>query len=180
VTFLGFLSLRTNTGNALPPFRVCGIHAARRIVEWAREDPRGPTPSLRGALYSFFHDAIGALPYFLGAALIVLYGAENEVSKTRGTQRRDNSRSGDTMNWDQVQGKWKQYKGKAKERWGQLTDNDLETIDGRSQQLVGKIQERYGIAKEQAEKQANDFLKSLDTETTQERKDDEKHRAAGR
>jgi uncharacterized protein YjbJ (UPF0337 family) len=84
------------------------------------------------------------------------------------------------MNWDQVQGKWKQYKGKAKERWGQLTDDDLETIDGRSQQLVGKIQERYGVAKEQAEKQANEFLKSLDTETAQERKEDEKQRAAGR
>lgn len=85
------------------------------------------------------------------------------------------------MNWDQVQGKWKQYKGKAKERWGQFTDDDLDTIDGRAQQLVGKIQERYGIEKEQAERQANEFLKSLDTETTQERKQDEKqHRVAGR
>jgi uncharacterized protein YjbJ (UPF0337 family) len=84
------------------------------------------------------------------------------------------------MNWDQVQGKWKQYKGKAKERWGQLTDDDLDTIDGRSQQLVGKLQERYGIAKEQAEKQANEFVKSLDAETAQERKEDEKKRAAGR
>jgi uncharacterized protein YjbJ (UPF0337 family) len=85
------------------------------------------------------------------------------------------------MNWDQVQGKWKQYKGKAKERWGLLTDDDLDVINGRAQQLVGKIQERYGIEKEQAEKQANEFLKSLDTETTQERKqDDKQHRAAGR
>lgn len=85
------------------------------------------------------------------------------------------------MNWDQVQGKWKQYKGKVKERWGQLTDDDLDTIDGRAQQLVGMIQERYGIEKEAAEKQANEFLKSLDTETAQERKQDEKqHRAAGR
>lgn len=85
------------------------------------------------------------------------------------------------MNWDQVQGKWKQCKGKAKERWGQLTDDDLDTIDGRAQQLVGKIQERYGVEKEAAEKQANEFLKSLDTETAQERKLDQKrHRAAGR
>ena len=67
------------------------------------------------------------------------------------------------MNWDQVQGKWKQYKGKAKERWGQLTDDDLEAIDGRAQQLVGKIQERYGLQKEAAEKQANEFLRSLDS-----------------
>jgi uncharacterized protein YjbJ (UPF0337 family) len=134
---------------------------------------------LRRALYSFFHHAIGAPPYFLGAAFVVFYVADREVCRTCGRSR-DNLRSGDIMNWDQVQGKWKQYKGKAKERWGQLTDDDLETIDGRSQQLVGKIQERYGVAKEQAEKQANEFLKSLDTETAQERKEDEKQRAAGR
>ena len=81
------------------------------------------------------------------------------------------------MNWDQVQGKWKQYKGKAKEKWGQLTDDDLDMIDGRSQQLVGKLQERYGIAKEAAEKQANEFLGSLDTETMP--REDEKRRVAG-
>jgi uncharacterized protein YjbJ (UPF0337 family) len=81
------------------------------------------------------------------------------------------------MNWEQVEGKWKQYKGAAKERWGKLTDDDLDVIDGRSQQLVGKIQERYGIAKEQAEKQANEFLKSLGSSTTEERVEDEKQRA---
>jgi len=107
-------------------------------------------------------------------------GRRRKSPKRAGQGAAIHSRSGDTMNWDQVQGKWKQYKGKAKERWGHLTDDDLETIDGRSQQLVGKIQERYGIAKEQAEKQANDFLQSLDTETTQESKEDERHRAAGR
>jgi uncharacterized protein YjbJ (UPF0337 family) len=84
------------------------------------------------------------------------------------------------MNWDQLQGQWKQYTGKAKERWGKLTDDDLDIIDGRAQQLVGKIQERYGNSKEQAQQQADEFLKSLDTGTVQERKQDEKHRAAGR
>src|SRR6202021_2095653 len=49
------------------------------------------------------------------------------------------------MNWDQVEGKWKQYSGKAKEKWGKLTDDDLEVIRGRRDQLIGKIQERYGI-----------------------------------
>jgi uncharacterized protein YjbJ (UPF0337 family) len=82
------------------------------------------------------------------------------------------------MNWDQVQGKWKQYKGSAKERWGQLTDDDLDKIDGRAQQLVGSLQERYGIEKEAAEKQANEFLKSLDTNTAEERKAEEKQRHA--
>lgn len=65
------------------------------------------------------------------------------------------------MNWDQVQGTWKQYKGKAKEKWGQLTDDDLDVIDGQRQQLVGKIQERYGIAKDAAERQADEFVKTL-------------------
>lgn len=65
------------------------------------------------------------------------------------------------MNWDQVQGTWKQYKGNAKEKWGQLTDDDLDVIDGQRQQLVGKIQERYGIAKDAAERQADEFVKTL-------------------
>ena len=65
------------------------------------------------------------------------------------------------MNWDQVEGKWKQYKGQVKEKWGKLTDDDLDVIDGRRQQLVGKLQERYGTAREVAEKQVDEFAKSL-------------------
>ncbi len=65
------------------------------------------------------------------------------------------------MNWDQVEGKWKQYKGEAKEKWGKLTDDDLNVIHGRREQLVGRIQERYGIQKEVAEKQADEFVKAL-------------------
>jgi uncharacterized protein YjbJ (UPF0337 family) len=57
------------------------------------------------------------------------------------------------MNWDQVEGKWKQVKGGVKERWGKLTDDDLDTIAGRRDQLVGKLQERYGITREQAERE---------------------------
>jgi uncharacterized protein YjbJ (UPF0337 family) len=72
------------------------------------------------------------------------------------------------MNWDQVEGKWKQYKGQAKEKWGKLTDDDLDVIDGRRQQLVGRIQERYGIAREAAEKQADEFLKTLKSEDVEE------------
>ena len=68
------------------------------------------------------------------------------------------------MNWDQVEGKWKQYRGQAKEKWGKLTDDDLDVIDGRREQLVGRIQERYGIQKEVAEKQADEFIKALKEE----------------
>ena len=65
------------------------------------------------------------------------------------------------MTWDQVEGKWKQAAGKVKEKWGKLTDSDLEVIRGRRDQLIGKIQERYGIAKEEAQKQADEFTKTL-------------------
>ncbi len=65
------------------------------------------------------------------------------------------------MNWDQVEGKWKQYKGEMKEKWGRLTDDDFDVINGRRQQLVGKIQERYGIARDEAEKQTDQFVKNL-------------------
>ena len=57
------------------------------------------------------------------------------------------------MNWDTVAGNWKQVKGKVKEQWGKLTDDDLLEIEGRRDQLVGKIQSRYGITKEEAEAQ---------------------------
>jgi uncharacterized protein YjbJ (UPF0337 family) len=61
------------------------------------------------------------------------------------------------MNWEQIKGKWNQAKGQAKEKWGDLTDDDLTVIAGKRDQLVGKIQERYGIAKEEAEKQVEEF-----------------------
>ncbi len=57
------------------------------------------------------------------------------------------------MNWDQIQGNWKQVTGKAREQWAKLTDDDLKAIEGHRERLAGKIQERYGIAKEEVEKQ---------------------------
>lgn len=61
------------------------------------------------------------------------------------------------MNWEQVQGKWRQMKGEAKSRWGKLTDDDLDRVEGNRDKLVGRIQERYGIAKEEAERQVDDW-----------------------
>src|SRR5215472_14985109 len=57
------------------------------------------------------------------------------------------------MNWDQVQGKWKQMKGSIKEHWGKLTGHDLDTIAGKRDQLAGKIQERYGLSREDAHRE---------------------------
>jgi len=64
------------------------------------------------------------------------------------------------MNTDQMSGKWKQMKGAAKQQWGKLTDDDLEVIAGKRESLVGKLQERYGMAKEEAQKKAEDWLES--------------------
>jgi uncharacterized protein YjbJ (UPF0337 family) len=57
------------------------------------------------------------------------------------------------MNWDRIEGQWKQVTGQAKAQWGKLTDDDLTVVAGRRDQLAGKIQERYGVAKDDAEKQ---------------------------
>jgi uncharacterized protein YjbJ (UPF0337 family) len=65
------------------------------------------------------------------------------------------------MNWDQIEGKWKQFTGSARERWGKLTDDDMETLTGKKDHLVGKIQERYGIATAEAEKQADEWSSAL-------------------
>jgi len=61
------------------------------------------------------------------------------------------------MNEDRIQGNWKQVKGKVKEQWGKLTDDDLDVIAGKRDQLLGRIQERHGIAKDEAERQVEDF-----------------------
>lgn len=57
------------------------------------------------------------------------------------------------MNWDIIEGNWKQAKGKIREQWGKLTDDDFDMIMGRRDQLSGKIQERYGLSKDEAERQ---------------------------
>ena len=62
------------------------------------------------------------------------------------------------MNWDSVQGNWKQFSGKVKEKWGQLTDDDLTQINGNREQLEGKIQARYGHAKDQVKKDVDSWL----------------------
>jgi len=65
------------------------------------------------------------------------------------------------MNWDIVEGKWKQFTGSAKENWGKLTDDDLNQAAGKRDQLVGKIQEKYGVAKDEAEKQVDSWSSKL-------------------
>lgn len=61
------------------------------------------------------------------------------------------------MNWDQVQGNWRQYKGRLQQQWGKLTDDDLDAIEGKRTELVGKIQAHYGYARERAEEEVEAF-----------------------
>ena len=65
------------------------------------------------------------------------------------------------MNWDRIEGDWKQFSGKVKEKWGKLTDDDLTVINGKREQLEGKIQERYGYGKDQVKKELDAWSNSL-------------------
>ena len=67
------------------------------------------------------------------------------------------------MNWDQVEGNWKEFKGKVKERWGKLTDDHLTSIEGKRDQLSGTLQKEYGYAKEEAEREIDEFTRGLQT-----------------
>lgn len=62
------------------------------------------------------------------------------------------------MNEDILEGKWAQLKGKVKEQWGKLTDDEIDQLDGKKDQLVGRVQERYGIARDQAERDVDNWL----------------------
>ena len=64
------------------------------------------------------------------------------------------------MDGNQVEGNWREIKGRVKEKWGKLTDDDLNIIDGRREQLEGKIQQRYGVAKDQIRKDIDDWYRS--------------------
>jgi len=66
------------------------------------------------------------------------------------------------MNWDRIEGEWKNFKGKVRDKWGKLTDDDVEAAGGKKDRLVGRIQERYGYAKDKAEQELNEWMRKLD------------------
>ena len=68
------------------------------------------------------------------------------------------------MNWDRIEGNWKQMSGVAREKWGKLTDSDWQVVAGKKDQLVGRIQERYGVAKDEASRQADEWAEALKDE----------------
>jgi uncharacterized protein YjbJ (UPF0337 family) len=61
------------------------------------------------------------------------------------------------LDWNQIKGNRKQFKGKARQRWSKLTDDELDMIEGKREELIGGVQEKYGIAREQAEKEVDEF-----------------------
>jgi uncharacterized protein YjbJ (UPF0337 family) len=67
----------------------------------------------------------------------------------------------ETMNWDRVEGNWKEFKGKAQQKWGKLTNDDLDVIEGKRQELAGRLQQHYGVAQDEAERQIDTWLKSV-------------------
>ena len=68
------------------------------------------------------------------------------------------------MNLSQFEGQWKQLKGKAKQQWGKLTDDDINMINGKRDVLIGKLQERYGYNHEEAQRKAEEWLKNMHEE----------------
>jgi uncharacterized protein YjbJ (UPF0337 family) len=64
------------------------------------------------------------------------------------------------MNWDRVEGNWKQFKGQVQQKWGKLTNDDLDVIEGKRKELTGRIQQRYGLALDEAEREIDTWLKS--------------------
>lgn len=65
------------------------------------------------------------------------------------------------MNWEHIEGNWKQFTGQVKTQWGKLTDDDMTVIAGKRDQLAGKLQERYGYAKDRVEKEVDDFIAKI-------------------
>jgi uncharacterized protein YjbJ (UPF0337 family) len=81
---------------------------------------------------------------------------------TSNSAKRSLSATGENrMDWNRIEGNWKQFKGNVREKWGKLTDDDLNVIGGRRDQLEGKLQERYGLAKDQARKDVDDWFATL-------------------
>jgi len=78
------------------------------------------------------------------------------------------------MNWDQIQGQWQQLRGQAKSKWGKLTDDDVDNVAGKRDVLIGKIQVRYGVLKEEAEKQVDGWLSKFGAKSDEPKPSDTK------
>lgn len=73
------------------------------------------------------------------------------------------------MNWDSIEGNWNQAKGKIREQWGELTDDDLDVVEGKREQLVGAIQKRYGKTKDEVEQEVKAYERRHEDEAARSR-----------
>jgi uncharacterized protein YjbJ (UPF0337 family) len=90
----------------------------------------------------------------------------------------DNERDG-KMNWESIEGQWKQLKGNIKQKWAKLTDDDVRNLSGKREELVGRIQERYGCLKDEAEQQVDEWIAKI-APRPKHRDEPRDHRTAGR
>jgi uncharacterized protein YjbJ (UPF0337 family) len=95
-----------------------------------------------------------------GVALIrqsVRFDDGSDVAASSGSQQQEEQ----PMNWDRIEGNWKEFKGKARQQWGKLTDDDVEFVEGKRTELAGRIQQRYGVARDEAERQIETWMKQI-------------------
>lgn len=74
------------------------------------------------------------------------------------------------MNWDQIEGQWHQLKGQVKSKWSKLTDDDLQNVAGKKDMLIGRLQSRYGVLKDDAERQVDEWISKLGQRDSSRRK----------
>jgi uncharacterized protein YjbJ (UPF0337 family) len=98
-----------------------------------------------------------------------------------GAKTSDNIQRGEhSMNQDRLQGNWKQFKGKVREKWGKLTDDQLDVINGRREVLAGKIQELYGLSRDEAERQIKEWERTITVADSEDYEEDAETRVTAR
>jgi uncharacterized protein YjbJ (UPF0337 family) len=130
--------------------------AGNRRARWhvARATGHHPPPLVQGRYLGVVGDAAGYAHIFLRRSL--------GRNRTGGCEfhQGPSSKGSTRMNWDRVEGNWKQFKGNVQQQWGKLTNDDLDVIDGKRTELAGRLQQRYGYAKDQAEREIDTWLNS--------------------
>src|SRR6478609_3452582 len=142
---------------------------------WAeRQEPMGlpcivqaagrpfPPPRARPVI-SGVVDFVGYAPVF-SAASISVYGPRDGAELSLKARVQTISTwiwQEQAMNWDRVEGNWKEFKGKAQQKWGKLTNDDLDVIEGKRTELAGRLQQRYGVAKDEAERDIDTWLNGV-------------------